>query len=238
MVGTLMDDTERIEAAQDRQLLLSQLVTAQEQERHRIASDIHDDSLQKVAAASMRLDMLRADHPELKDDEGFTRAQSMLRRSIDSMRHLMFNLRPYVLDQDGLIPALRLYLEEESKFDGSPGFHLEGDLSTEPSPDIRIILYRIAQEALVNVRKHGRASNVEVWVGEQDAGYLVRVTDDGLGFDAGERARSPGGHLGITAMRERAELAGGWFTIRSSPGTGTTVEFWLPENGPGQRQDG
>jgi PAS domain S-box-containing protein len=237
MVGTLMDETERVEAARDRQLLLSQLVTAQEQERQRIASDIHDDSLQKVAAASMRLDMLRADHPELKDDEGFTKAQSMLRRSIDSMRHLMFNLRPYALDQAGLIPALRLYLEEESKFDGSPGFHLQGQLSIEPSPDVRIILYRIVQEALVNVRKHARASRVEVWVGEEDAGYLVRVTDDGVGFDAGEGARSPKGHLGITTMRERAELAAGWFAIRSDPGAGTAVEFWLPGDGHEQHLD-
>jgi signal transduction histidine kinase len=212
-------------------------VTAQEEERRRIASDIHDDSIQKIAAASLRLDMLRAKHPELDDDEGFTKAQASIRRSIESMRHLMFDLRPYVLDRDGLIPALRLYIDEESKLEGAPEYQLDDHLSTEPSHEIRIVLYRIVQEALVNARKHAHASRVEVSVGERDAGYLVQVTDDGMGFDAGKRARSPEGHLGVTAMRERAELAAGWFTLASSPGAGTVVEFWLPGDAHVLRQD-
>jgi PAS domain S-box-containing protein len=220
----------------ERRLLLSRLVTAQEEERKRIASDIHDDSIQKVAAASLRLDMLRANHPELDDDEGFAKAQASIRRSIESMRHLMFELRPYVLDRDGLIPALRLYLDEESKLEGGPEYLLQDHLSTEPPHELRIVLYRIVQEALVNARKHAHASRVEVYLGERDAGYLARVTDDGVGFDAGKRARSPKGHLGVTAMRERAELAAGRFTLDSSPGAGTVVEFWLPGHAHVQRQ--
>jgi PAS domain S-box-containing protein len=213
---------------EERRVLVSRLVTAQEEERRRIASDIHDDSIQKMAAASMRLDMLKAANPQLATDDEFIKAQVAIGRAIDSMRHLMFELRPYVLDRDGLVPALRLHLAEESGLEGSPTYQLDGHITTEPGEETRVVLYRIAQEALINVRKHARASCVVVHLSEQEDGYLLRIKDDGAGFDTSVGAHSPEGHVGLTSMRERAEMAGGWFNLMSTPGQGTVVEFWVP----------
>jgi signal transduction histidine kinase len=96
----------------------------------------------------------------------------------------------------------------------------------EPPVPIRLQLYRIAQVALANARKHAAATRVDVRLESRDRGYLVRVRDDGRGFDVGEGSEP--GHLGISSMRERAEMLGGWLSIETDPGSGTTVEFWLP----------
>jgi PAS domain S-box-containing protein len=213
---------------QERRRLVSKLVTAQEEERASIASDIHDDSVQKVTAALMRLDMLRAAHAELGDDPGFIKAQQSVQRAIQSMRHLMFELRPTALDRDGLVAALRLRLDEETKLASSTSYHVDGNLPVEPPAETGIVLYRITQEALTNIRKHARASRVGVSLDQREGGYLIRIEDDGIGFDAGGCAESPDGHLGLTSMRERAEIAGGWFTIDSAPEEGTVVQFWIP----------
>jgi PAS domain S-box-containing protein len=213
---------------QERRRLVSKLVTAQEEERASIASDIHDDSVQKVTAALMRLDMLRAAHIELGDDPGFIKAQHSVQQAIQSMRHLMFELRPAALDRDGLVAALRLRLEEETKLASSTSYHVDGGLAVEPPSETRIVLYRITQEALTNIRKHARASRVGVSLGQREGGYLIRIEDDGIGFTVGGRAESPDGHLGLTSMRERAEIAGGWLTIESAPEKGTVVQFWVP----------
>ena len=89
-----------------------------------------------------------------------------------------------------------------------------------------MILYRIAQEVLTNVRKHAGAENAIVTLDARDGGYYVRVRDDGVGFTP-ESATARPGHLGLAAIRERAELAGGWLRIESAPNDGTTVEFWI-----------
>jgi len=214
-------DAERLE-------LLSRLVSAQEEERQRIASDLHDDAIQKVTAASMRLEMLAMAHPELSDDEGFVKAKATVQASIESMRHLMFELRPYVLDRDGLGPALRQLFEEEFAYEGRPAYELSDRLSSQPPEVARVVLFRITQEALVNARKHARASRVHVELRSERDSYLVQVTDDGVGFDVESRSESPRGHLGLTSMRQRAQLAGGTCTIESTQGGGTVVTVRLP----------
>ena len=103
---------------QERRRLLSHLVHAEEEERRAIASDIHDDPIQKMVAAAMRLEVVLEDHPELADDEQFLKAQETVKRSIESLRSLMFELRPYVLDHDGLAAALSVFVQEEGKLPG------------------------------------------------------------------------------------------------------------------------
>jgi signal transduction histidine kinase len=212
--------------------LLSRLVSAQEEERQRIASDLHDDSIQKVTAAHMRLEILAMAHPELADDEGFAKAKATVRSAIESMRHLMSELRPYVLDRDGLGPALRQLLEEDFGSDESPAYGLSDSLSSQPPEVVRVVLFRIAQEALTNVRKHAEAACVHVDLREELGSYLVTVSDDGAGFDS--RNQSARGHFGLTSMRQRAQLAGGTCSVQSSLGRGTTVEARLPMS-PGSR---
>jgi signal transduction histidine kinase len=104
---------------------------------------------------------------------------------------------------------------------------LEDRLRSEPDEQARIILYRIAPEALTNVAKHAEAREVEVLLAQRDGGSMVRIADDGVGFQP-ESARTAPGHMGLAAMRERARLAGGRIRIDSAPGTGTVVECWIP----------
>lgn len=213
---------------QERRRLLSHLVHAEEEERRTIASDIHDDPIQKMVAASMRLDMVLEDHPELAADEQFHKAQDTVNRSIESLRSMMFELRPYVLDHDGLAAALAVFVVEEGKLPGSATYEVQSRLISEPPESVRVILYRIAQEALVNVRKHAHATNVKIALDEGDDGYTLQVKDDGVGFEPSETTDPSLGHIGLTSMRERASLAGGWFRIESTNGSGTIAEALIP----------
>jgi signal transduction histidine kinase len=213
---------------QERRKLLSHLVHAEEEERRTIASDIHDDPIQKMVAASMRLDIVLEDHPELAADEQFRKAQDTVNRSIESLRSLMFELRPYVLDHDGLAAALAVFVQEEAKLPGSATYEVQSLLHSEPPESVRVILYRIAQEALVNVRKHAHATKVEITLEEGDEGYTLQVKDDGVGFEPAALSDPSLSHIGLTSMRERASLAGGWFRIESTNGGGTIAEAWIP----------
>lgn len=213
---------------QERRRLLSHLVHAEEEERRTIASDIHDDPIQKMVAASMRLDLVLEDHPDLAADEQFQKARDTVNRSIESLRSLMFELRPYVLDHDGLAAALAVFVVEEGKLPGSATYKVLSRLHSEPPESVRVILYRIAQEALVNVRKHAHATKVEITLEEGDEGYTLHVKDDGVGFEPSDISDPSLGHIGLTSMRERASLAGGWFRIESAGGSGTIAEAWIP----------
>jgi PAS domain S-box-containing protein len=215
--------------------LLAHLVGAGEEERGRIAGAIHDDSIQAITAAGMRLQILRRslddpEHLQLLDE-----LEETIQLSIARLRHLLFELHPPALDTDGLSAALEMYMEETQR-DGPTKHRLEDKLRVQPSLQVRTILYRIVQELLVNVRTHAQAENATVLLEERDYGYRVKVSDDGVGFQPEELQPVPG-HLGLTAMQERASLAGGWLRIDSAPGKGTTVEFWIPrlpvpESGP------
>jgi signal transduction histidine kinase len=221
---------------EERRMLLGRVVSAAEEERQRIAGDIHDDSVQVMAAVTMRLHILA----EQLDDPGHAASLEQLEKTVTTaltrLRNLMFELRPPALDREGLAVALRQYLdrlEDES----ATAYELEDRLRSEPSPERRVILFRIAQEALTNVRKHARAKRVQIELSEREQGFLIRIRDDGVGFSMDGEAESPHGHLGLSAMRERAEMVGGWWWIQSQPGAGTTVEFWVPD-GQGSADQG
>lgn len=148
-------------------------------------------------------------------------------QSIARLRKLPFELRPPALDRDGLAAALRIYLEENLA-EGDPAYEVVDRLREEPSAEIRTVLYRIAQEVLVNTRKHARAKKVDLLLENREGGFHVVIRDDGVGFRPEEVARTAPGHLGLASMRERAEMAGGWCRVESAPGRGTTVEFLVP----------
>jgi signal transduction histidine kinase len=110
-------------------------------------------------------------------------------------------------------------------------YTVHDDTGYEPPPNLRTILYRVAQEAISNARRHGRPSRIDVELWNNDGGWSVRVRDDGVGFDARALPTGRPGHLGLIGMRERVETSGGRVEIESAPGQGTTVEFWLPAEG-------
>jgi PAS domain S-box-containing protein len=213
-------------AIAERRAVLSHLVSASEEERRRIAGDIHDDSIQVMTAAGMRLQILRR---SLHDPEQLARLNELeqtIQLSISRLRHLIFELRPPALDNEGLSAALAAYLAEADDVAGTT-YMLDDRLTSQPSEGTRVILYRIAQEVLTNVRKHAGAENALVTLDARDGGYYVRVRDDGVGFTSEKSATDRPGHIGLAAIRERAELAGGWLRIASTPTDGTTVEFWI-----------
>jgi len=217
---------------EDRRTLLLRLEVAQEEERRRIASDIHDDPIQVMSAADLRAQVLaaRIDDPELRTEADELR--DIIRASVERLRHLLFELRPPALDREGLVPALRAYAGN-----ADPTPEIDDALPFEPPAELRAILFRIAQEAIANARKHASATRIRVSISGLDGGVLL-VTDDGSGFDAGVIGSPEPGHIGLPTMIERAELAGGHCRIESEPGRGTSVSAWLPLAEPPSANDG
>ncbi|MER5726870.1 PAS domain-containing sensor histidine kinase [Streptomyces sp. NPDC002138] len=223
------DMTERRAAEQaltERRRLFTHLVQAQELERRRIAWDVHDDSIQAMVAVGMRLQLL-ADQAGEPYAHELAQLDASVREAVGRLRNLTFRLQPPGIDRHGLVESLSQHLDEVVADGWGLTRFLEHDLEREPAPETAITIFRIVQEALLNVHKHARANSVRVSIASADRGLLVRVTDDGTGHQA--VARRAQEHFGLMEMRERAETAGGWWTLRSEPGRGTTVEFWVPD---------
>ena len=222
------DDLEaRLQGAdQQRSRLRAYVLRAEEEERRRIAAHIHDDTLQVMAAATMQIGELRrslagsATAEKLQDLEGIVQA------AMTRLRSLLSDLRPPPLDRDGLRETLRRYLAERCE-EAGVAYEVADDLHGEPPLETSVVAFRIAQEAITNVAKHARASSVTVALRRHQQGLRVHITDDGRGFAEDERV--PRKRAGLRAMEERAALFGGRLWVRSAPGAGTTVEFWIPE---------
>ena len=200
---------------EERRRLLLRLEEAQEEERRRIASDIHDDTIQVMSAADLRAQALaeRIEDAELAAEARELR--QVIASSVERLRHLLFELRPPALDREGLAAALHAWAGE-----AEPAPSIEDQLTGEPPRETQAILFRIAQEAIANARKHAGANRIEVSIGEEDGGVRLVVSDDGAGFDAGVVVVPEPGHIGLPTMVERAELAGGRCEIESDPATG------------------
>jgi hypothetical protein len=231
-VVMLRDVTERHHAHQrlvrldeQRRWLLGRLVTSQDQDRRQLASSLRS-VVPKLGTASSHLDRLptdldRPDQVELLDGLGATITDSLGR-----LRQLAFELHPPPLERVGLAAALHQYARSVGGFRGRVEDHLTRTIPVE----LQEIAYRIAQEALANVRAHAGAQRVTIWLEDgDDGGMRLRVSDDGAGFLPGIGPAKPGpDHLGLVSMREQAAMAGGWCRVSSAPGMGTTVELWLP----------
>jgi signal transduction histidine kinase len=219
---------ELAEANLERTRLLSDLVKVQELERARIASDIHDDSIQVMAAAALRLEMLGQDLTGTEHGEAVGEAAARVRHALGRLRRLIFDLTPRSLRSGGLGPAIEAYLREvasEAGFRWTVDDRLPGRLPDE----VDAILYRIAQEAIRNAHNHAEAGMVTVSLSERGGGSLLRIADDGVGFAArGDREHRPG-HVGLPSMRERAAVAGGTLRLETAPGAGCAIEVWVPE---------
>jgi len=210
-------------SAEDRSQLLAHIVQAQEEERQRIADDIHDDSVQVMTAVALRLATLRRRLGGGALDPLLVNLEHDVRQSITRLRHLMFVLRPPALEAHGIAAALHAFLAQVAE-DAGLAYALDDRLPLEPEPEARTVVYRIAQEAVANICKHARAGRVEIALSAGDGGIMVEIRDDGAGFDTSLPQQAPG-HLGLLVMRERAEQSGGWFTVESEPGVGTNVRY-------------
>jgi PAS domain S-box-containing protein len=238
-LGVLLDITDRklaeaklndamdalAKSDRQRRALFARLVTVEEQERARIARTIHDDSIQYLASVAIDIEVLRARTAGLGLEADIDRLTGAVRTAIATLRDLLTELRPPLLDTEGLEAAVRSTLDQLAAEAGVAS-SLRAELSEEPPADVAVILYRVVQEALMNVRKHADATRVQVVLASDRDGVSLTVTDNGKGFDTPANRRPD--HLGLAGMRERAELAGGWFEIESVPDGGTTVRAWFP----------
>jgi len=214
------------QVAIERHLTVQRVTRMLADERRQIAGDLHDDPIQAVTAVGLRLQRLartaRPDQQDLLRD-----AQQTIGYAIERMRHMLFELHPPTLDDEGLESALELYLSETFEpADVSWALHTE--LDQEPPPELSALAYRVAREALANVSKYAKASNVEVHLERQGNGIRIRVVDDGTGFDPSVAVGHHPGHMGMTNCRYLVRRAAGRWDVRSQPGSGSTVEFWLP----------
>ncbi len=198
---------------------------AAEDERGRIARELHDDTAQTLSSLLIRTRVMqqRLEDPEARAALDGLRAE--LRRSVEGIRLIARGLRPPELGDVGLGAALKAHMRAHV-----PGGVLELEAAglEDRLPEAEsLAVYRVVQEALSNAVRHGGGAGIRVRVHESNGGLLVEVTDRGKGFDP-DATLEPGAGLGLTGMRERAELAGGRLEIRSSPGSGTCVRLWVP----------
>jgi PAS domain S-box-containing protein len=215
----------RAEAARDE--LRRRLVTAQEDERRRIARELHDSVAQLLTALSLGIRGVRnagpLPPPVLERLDDLQRVADELGRQVHD---LAGRLRPTALDDLGLEAALGHLVEEWSARTGVPvDFQAVGLGSRRLPPEIETVLYRVVQECLTNVARHARARQVSVVLGSHDGSATAVVEDDGIGFDI---ARLQGGRLGLIGMYERVILVGGELDVESTPGAGTTVIARIP----------
>jgi signal transduction histidine kinase len=215
-------------ADEKRRALIEHLVTAQEAERRRIAIDVHDDSIQAMAAIGIRLQILRRRAPTHELAEDLADIEHAATESIARLRGLLFRLESSSVEKVGLSRALSRYAAELIP-EGRPRVRVRDRLTADLGGYTPVVLYRVAQEALNNAVKHARATTITVTLSQVDQGVLMQVEDDGVGFDVelvGRRALP--GHLGMHAMQERAQVAAGWLKVESIPGQGTKVQCWVP----------
>jgi signal transduction histidine kinase len=235
VVGVVTDVTERHEAARWRERLHQRLMVAADEERRRIARELHDETGQSLTALLVGLRSL-ADAPTLKNARmSALRLRELAARTLDDVGRLARGLHPSVLDELGLVPAATRHVEEFART-----FGLAVTLRTKgveeyamPLP-LATAVYRLLQEALTNVARHAQANSVRIALRADSGRIALEVRDDGIGFDP-DRALDSGvvqkdgdAHIGLLSMRERTALFGGTLEVRSVPGRGTTIIARLP----------
>ena len=212
---------DRLEA--ERRRISSAALAAQEEERARVARDLHDEVNQSLTALLLRLEAARVKAPaELADELAGTKA--LANKAMEELLMLARQLRPTALDDLGLKAALAGHVEELGRQGGiEASFDAHGDFSALP-PEVQLVVYRVAQESLSNAARHSGADTVKVRLLREGGRVELTVDDDGSGFTFDQAARG----LGITGMRERALLVGGDVEVESRPNVGTRVTLRVP----------
>ncbi len=224
--ASLVGDASRPAGAADLQM---RIVEAQEAERSRLAQEVHDGPAQALSNAIFQVEYIErvVDDPRLARTE-LRYLRELLRRELGDVRAFISQLRPPLLVELGLDGALREATDRAADLIGVP---VRVDLRA-PAEDLddatQTVVLRVAQEALQNVRKHAEAAHVEVATARGDGEWLLEVRDDGRGFDVGSVALRGRRNFGLQFMRERAELIGARFEVRSRPDGGTVVRLAIP----------
>jgi two-component system, NarL family, sensor histidine kinase UhpB len=238
---------DRLEQTSREQALL--IVQAQEEERRRVALELHDESSQNLTALLVHAEILQQSFqvvsnasltPEAREQlrSGFQQLTRLTQHTLESLRTLALQLRPAILDDLGLHAALR-WLAEDCR----ERLHISVDLRLEDPPTTvhhsaypplsETTLFRVAQESLTNIARHAQATHISIEMTQEEKRVFLRIHDNGQGYEPSQRR--PG--LGINGMQERVSLLGGTLSLTSEPGKGTTVEATLPLSAPVTRSN-
>jgi Signal transduction histidine kinase len=223
--------TEVLQAKTELESLSARLMAIQEEERTRLSRELHDEIIQTLAVLKIEITQAQTRSagrlPEISDN--LRRAREMAEETVRTVRNISLLLRPSLLDDLGLGPALQWQAEDFRRRTGIPCVVEEEGLRDDLPEAVKTCVYRVTQEALHNCEKHASATHVYVRVLQADDFLSVEVRDDGIGFELPQRERPISSqHFGILGMRERAAGLNGTLTMETQPGEGTTINLWLP----------
>lgn len=225
-VNAMVENLER--DAADKQRLGQRLIIAQEQERLRLARDLHDEAAQALTSLLVHLRLLERAHAPEDAQARVEELRELTATALEDVHRVAVDLRPTILDDLGLVPALEWRIDELNKAETTTGHITIVGMDKRLPRDVELVLYRVGQEALSNVQRHARADNVWVRLEKAEGVVSLEVRDDGIGFDSGthfdedvEHGRTSG--LGLAGMSERIAALDGTMRIDSTLGAGTTV---------------
>ncbi len=213
-----------------RRQLLRKVIAAQEEERKRIARELHDETCQTVTALAVRIETALTARTTAEAREKLGDVRSLARTTLDDLHRLIFDLRPSVLDDLGLFPAIRWFADRNLAARGVSVRYEFPAAEQRLSPEFETALFRAVQESLTNIVRHARAETVLIQAEARDGGLVIEIEDDGAGFDPATVAvaHGSGRGLGLLGIRERIELLQGTVEIQSAPGKGTHVTIKVP----------
>ncbi|WP_121663644.1 sensor histidine kinase [Metabacillus litoralis] len=231
-VGMLLED------AQQKQDFGLRIIEAQEEERKRVSREIHDGPAQMLANVMMRSELIERIYRERGAEEGFKEIRNLrknVRNALYEVRRIIYDLRPMALDDLGLIPTLRKYMDTIEEYNGKTKIHFQsiGEIDGHRLPPrFEVALFRLAQEAVTNALKHSDANEIAVKVEVTCESITMIVKDDGKGFNIKEaKGNKDKKSFGLIGMKERVDLLGGKMTIDSKVGLGTFIMFQVPYHG-------
>ncbi|MBE3558186.1 MAG: sensor histidine kinase [Ktedonobacteraceae bacterium] len=209
----------------------TQIINAQEQERKRVARELHDETSQVLTSLLISLAVLEESVNSQQARDRIAETRMLAHQTLRAIRNLSIDLRPSALDDLGLLPALRWYIKE---YQGKTAIEVTlqaAGLKERLPAEMETALYRIVQEALTNVAKHAHAQAVHVEIVQENDVITATISDNGRGFDVNRLQKAPGQELGgwgLVGMYERANLLEGTLTVDSKPGHGTTIRACIP----------
>ncbi|MTI48580.1 sensor histidine kinase [Sporosalibacterium faouarense] len=234
--GNLNNIIDTIDNMNKKQFLGIKIIEAQEEERQRVARDIHDGPAQSLANLALNAELceklLSIDVNRAKEE--LRKLKQIVRSNLKDVRKIIYDLRPMSLDDLGLVPTVQRYV---SVFSEETGINSDLQLSNdkeEINQYVEIAAFRIIQESLNNIRKHSKAKYIKVKIETNQENLNLYIEDDGIGFDmdkVSEANSSPSGGFGLIGIKERAELLGGTIDIESSVNNGTKINVKIPLNG-------
>ncbi|SPF50093.1 Signal transduction histidine-protein kinase/phosphatase DegS [Candidatus Desulfosporosinus infrequens] len=222
-----------------RQEMVLRVIRAQEEERRRLAREIHDGPAQTLANIVLRLEiaekLLEIDPSRLKAE--LKDLKNLVRSNLQDIRRIIFDLRPMALDDLGLVPAIAKYLDN---FQENYGINCELQIEGREKrlfPAMEVALFRLIQEGMTNVAKHAHTEKVDISLVYHKNTTIARIQDYGKGFETSLVLNAPGEHFGLIGMRERVEMFSGRFSVQSTLGKGTTIELSIPARHKEEQHD-